>query len=92
MNIFMFKMCVHFEIKVTPRNNLISSYATLTKGRISPHNFLYQLFALSFKLEGLSQTDDRESLFLPRFESMSFVVNILACKLKIVNNRNWKKT
>ena len=24
----------------------------------------------------------------PRFESMSFVVNILACKLKIVNNRN----
>ena len=23
-----------------------------------------------------------------RFESMSFVVNILACKLKIVNNRN----
>ena len=27
-----------------------------------------------------------------RFESMSFVVNILACKLKIVNNRNWKKT
>ena len=26
-----------------------------------------------------------------RFESMSFVVNILACKLKIVNNRNWKK-
>ena len=28
----------------------------------------------------------------PRFESMSFVVNILACKLKIVNNRNWKKT
>ena len=25
-----------------------------------------------------------------RFESMSFVVNILACKLKIVNNRNWK--
>ena len=27
----------------------------------------------------------------PRFESMSFVVNILACKLKIVNNRNWKR-
>ena len=29
--------------------------------------------------------------FMPpgaRFESMSFVVNILACKLKIVNNRN----
>ena len=26
-----------------------------------------------------------------RFESMSFVVNILACKLKIVNNRNWKR-
>ena len=23
-----------------------------------------------------------------RFESMSFVVNILACKLKIVNNKN----
>ena len=23
-----------------------------------------------------------------RFESMSFIVNILACKLKIVNNRN----
>ena len=31
-------------------------------------------------------------LHLSRFESMSFVVNILACKLKIVNNRNWKKT
>ena len=26
-----------------------------------------------------------------RFESMSFVVNILACKLKIVNNTNWKR-
>ena len=26
--------------------------------------------------------------FHSRFESMSFVVNILACKLKIVNNRN----
>ena len=25
---------------------------------------------------------------ITRFESMSFVVNILACKLKIVNNRN----
>ena len=27
-------------------------------------------------------------MFSTRFESMSFVVNILACKLKIVNNRN----
>ena len=27
-------------------------------------------------------------LIAARFESMSFVVNILACKSKIVNNRN----
>ena len=27
---------------------------------------------------------------LSRFESMSFIANILACKLKIVKNRNWK--
>ena len=32
------------------------------------------------------------SSWYAKFESMSFVVNILACKLKIVNNRNWKKT
>ena len=37
------------------------------------------------------QPDTNIPIAIPtRFESMSFIANILTCKLIIVNNKNWK--
>ena len=68
---------------LTPNRPALLFKAKKTRPRTRPD----RRYAARFLLVAMTRHS-----WCPRFESMSFVVNILACKLKIVNNRNWKKT
>ena len=49
----------------------------------------FKYFTLLFvKTHDFGYPSQQIEASISRFESMSFIANILACKLKIVNNRN----
>ena len=83
------EICIHY-IYIFLRDFIFYVFIYTHAIIISDSEYSYILINTRRELLGCMKRDNIPAplLTVPRFESMSFVVNILACKLKIVNNRN----